>query len=167
MRTWPRPRTDDVSTLEPSLNPTTSPSSNMRLPTTRSRKDFPSALLISSTVSSVLCDSTQYTTPSCDFGARAIDAAATVATVLYAGPSSKHACLGQGQPSGGSSQTLPPLWRMKKTVAPHSGHLVGRQKSSLSMTSKRLPNSGRPPGSKSPSQEHPPLKCMGFRMPST
>ena len=42
---------------------------------------------------------------------------------------SKQGCLSQGGPSGGSIHTEPPLWRMKKTSAPHSGHVVGRVKS--------------------------------------
>src|SRR3546814_6875391 len=33
----------------------------------------------------------------------------------------------QGGPSGGSIQTLPPLWRMKKTASEHSGHFVRMQ----------------------------------------
>src|SRR3546814_9056909 len=33
----------------------------------------------------------------------------------------------QGWPSGGSIQTLPPLWRMKKTASEHSGHFVRMQ----------------------------------------
>lgn len=79
--------------------------------------------------------------------------------------SSKHECFGQACPSS-SNQTLPPLWRTKKTQAPHLGHVVGRQKSSSRCCQLKQPSGcvATPPGERPrcPSPPHPHVHPAGW-----